>query len=1019
MSRDDLSFENITFGPFIDSDYIKGVNPTQWEKIRELGDTQNSQERIENLLRVDQAVVISEDDFNQDNGIIQYALDNFKTVKLKDGTYKIKDRLRLNKKRVLIGSQNTVIDASLVDTAIQLNDRSSLSNLTIDNAKERGIRAYKNSTIYRIKIKNTGVDSPHNKRGQAIYCGGINSYNVVVVGVEAYNSYNAADETDSQNERLLDEKKYGVWPSKGNGDHSMGFRLKHGAHDITFIDCHGHHNGGDGFDFAKRGSGTTIDDKKISVNVFYSSAIFNGGFGGQGAGFELKRGSEGEPGMGRGKARLYGSFAYGNFGKGIGTHPDDINDAISINNVSKNNFESNFHLVVPQNSDIKDIHQLNEDDFNLKWTDFHDIGTITIKGFQDIRNITELVSVDNIIPFANTWVLKKEDPSSGVRYWKQYIDIDHGLYDHKLRIKSISCASGDGDDLIGSTTGLFLNHSIDPRVASILVGGEGNDTIRGLSTWDIIDGKAGDDLIHGGDGRDFLSGGLGNDEIHGDFGSNTFASEKDGFRDIIVIKSDYQLKSFWDKSPLNVLNEDKCDYIEELDVDDSIRILGLGTSDLTFKENAQSRDIKGIGIYGKGNLEAIYTGNNLSIHDLRNITLGDRSDQVLNNSFWSYRNDDVAPQITNKLDIKLDVDSIDDENPLLTLKINDKIYFENLEVIKDNNLTTDWGSEHQILTLYIPEQIKKIELHHTNKKWISNDEQIRLILNYITVNDDYIDLSSDVTFLDGKESWEGFPNNEYNDYGFNWLHDTTHFSLGDGRVVFDIDTKSVDLNYINYTNKNFYHRIIESPIPNISKIEFDPKQYDAYLEADDHQLYKGRVLQDMSDQYQYVQSTDKTINLKKENTLDDITGLRLIHFQDKTVDVLKDIKGVFDQVTGLNTDSGEMYRLYNAAFARFPDADGLKYWIDQFSSGRNTRRVVSQSFLGSDEFTQKYGSNVSDETYVNNLYKNVLGRDADTEGLNYWVGNLSSGIETRYEALLGFAESAENKALFSEMTGFV
>ena len=33
----------------------------------------------------------------------------------------------------------------------------------------------------------------------------------------------------------------------------------------------------------------------------------------------------------------------------------------------------------------------------------------------------------------------------------------------------------------------------------------------------------------------------------------------------------------------------------------------------------------------------------------------------------------------------------------------------------------------------------------------------------------------------------------------------------------------------------------------------------------------------------------------------------------------------------------------------------------------------------------KYGSNVSDETYVNNLYKNVLGRDADTEGLNYWV----------------------------------
>ena len=93
--------------------------------------------------------------------------------------------------------------------------------------------------------------------------------------------------------------------------------------------------------------------------------------------------------------------------------------------------------------------------------------------------------------------------------------------------------------------------------------------------------------------------------------------------------------------------------------------------------------------------------------------------------------------------------------------------------------------------------------------------------------------------------------------------------------------------------------------------------------------------------------------------------------------------------------------------------------LEKNSSGENSNRVVAQSFLGSAEFTEKYGSDVSDEIYVNNLYKNVLGRDADTEGLNYWVGNLSSGLETRYEALLGFAESAENKTLFSEMTGFV
>ena len=79
---------------------------------------------------------------------------------------------------------------------------------------------------------------------------------------------------------------------------------------------------------------------------------------------------------------------------------------------------------------------------------------------------------------------------------------------------------------------------------------------------------------------------------------------------------------------------------------------------------------------------------------------------------------------------------------------------------------------------------------------------------------------------------------------------------------------------------------------------------------------------------------------------------------------------------------------------------------------------IRDRFLASAEFKQRYGENVSDSTYVNTLYKNVLGRDADTGGLNYWLSQLNSGAETRYEVLLGFSESAENKGLFTEMTGF-
>ena len=150
---------------------------------------------------------------------------------------------------------------------------------------------------------------------------------------------------------------------------------------------------------------------------------------------------------------------------------------------------------------------------------------------------------------------------------------------------------------------------------------------------------------------------------------------------------------------------------------------------------------------------------------------------------------------------------------------------------------------------------------------------------------------------------------------------------------------------------------------------------------------------------------------------DDLQSFTL-QFTDKKLDLIDDVKGVFDQVTGLNTDSGRMFRLYNAAFRRFPDSSGLKYWIDQFSSGANDIRTVSSSFLVSDEFKLRYGENVSDNQYVKTLYINVLNRELDQSGYDYWVGNLSNGIEQRHEVLLGFAESAENKSLFKEMTGF-
>ena len=179
--------------------------------------------------------------------------------------------------------------------------------------------------------------------------------------------------------------------------------------------------------------------------------------------------------------------------------------------------------------------------------------------------------------------------------------------------------------------------------------------------------------------------------------------------------------------------------------------------------------------------------------------------------------------------------------------------------------------------------------------------------------------------------------------------------------------------------------------------------------------------------YKFYNKGDGNYEIKNSSTgtTDDITGYPSLQFTGeattssfKDISAIIDIKGTFDQVTGKETASGGIFRLYNAAFARFPDASGLRYWIDKFSSGVDDERAVASSFIESPEFAERYGANVTNANYVETLYVNVLGRDYDQEGYNYWLGNLNAGIETRYEALLGFAESAENKALFTEMTGF-
>jgi hypothetical protein len=162
---------------------------------------------------------------------------------------------------------------------------------------------------------------------------------------------------------------------------------------------------------------------------------------------------------------------------------------------------------------------------------------------------------------------------------------------------------------------------------------------------------------------------------------------------------------------------------------------------------------------------------------------------------------------------------------------------------------------------------------------------------------------------------------------------------------------------------------------------------------------------------------DSTFAVENQTTkeLDLITGIEYILFTDKKINVNTEKYQVFNQVDSINAPSAQIFRLYNAAFARFPDADGLRYWISDYNK-QNIKNIAS-NFIISNEFISKYGQTNTTSNFVDNLYLNILGRLPDESGKNYWVNQINSSKETRSLVLLGFSESIENKGIFSDLTG--
>jgi hypothetical protein len=129
-------------------------------------------------------------------------------------------------------------------------------------------------------------------------------------------------------------------------------------------------------------------------------------------------------------------------------------------------------------------------------------------------------------------------------------------------------------------------------------GSSQSDRITGASTNDLLAGGGGNDVLTGGAGGDTLAGDVGNDKLYGGTGVNTFDGGTG--KDSMYLTSDGQ-----------------ADILRELNRGDKIYIQGATRGGFSVG----SVD-GGLGIFSKGALEAVYTGQNTSESQLLGMLRG-------------------------------------------------------------------------------------------------------------------------------------------------------------------------------------------------------------------------------------------------------------------------------------------------------------------------------------------------------------------------------------------------------------
>ncbi|HVX14132.1 MAG TPA: DUF4214 domain-containing protein [Pirellulales bacterium] len=113
-------------------------------------------------------------------------------------------------------------------------------------------------------------------------------------------------------------------------------------------------------------------------------------------------------------------------------------------------------------------------------------------------------------------------------------------------------------------------------------------------------------------------------------------------------------------------------------------------------------------------------------------------------------------------------------------------------------------------------------------------------------------------------------------------------------------------------------------------------------------------------------------------------------------------QGIFNSVERLDPLVEQFYQQY---LGRGTDSSGLAWWAQDWQAKGDPRDVVD-NLLASQEFFDDAGE--TDSGYIDLLYQRVLQRPADQNGLEYWVGQMSSSAnESRLQIASQFYDTHE------------